>query len=455
MILGLSTSWASPPAAPLVVYKVTTRAIGETLDVDVTWPAGLKPRFPRDDSEALTNREIRMKPRESFVPIDAATSWQDDCAASGCSIRYATTAGLAAERDRRGERGFERKNGVIMAPLQRWLVRPEDRQAKGRFKLEFSPRPDLQLVSGFLDGTSNKIEANLDAIDGPQVALGPFEHRVVTLPGARIDVALSRRARQVKTDEILEWVKDGARDVATLWNGRFPVPRVQVIVASGGPYGVGSAVSMGIGGASIFIVVGERATSADLTKDWVMTHEMLHMVFPNMGFSQRWMEEGLSVYMEPVLRARRGRYKPEQVWTEWTRDMKQGLPKEGDQGLDRTPTWGRRYWGGALFWLHADLEIRKRSGGKKCLDDVLREVAQGGGTIATRWDLGRLFATAEAATGTTALKDLYAAWSETPVTPDLEELWSSLGVKVGDKERVTYDDQAPRAADRRELLRPR
>ena len=32
-----------------------------------------------------------------------------------------------------------------------------------------------------------------------------------------------------------------------------------------------------------------------------------------------------------------------------------GLPKAsrdmaGDRGLDRTPTWGRIYWGGAMFW---------------------------------------------------------------------------------------------------------
>jgi hypothetical protein len=41
------------------------------------------------------------------------------------------------------------------------------------------------------------------------------------------------------------------------------------------------------------------------------------------------------------------------------RDMPKGLPQAGDQGLDNTDTWGRKYWGGAMFCLMADIEIRR------------------------------------------------------------------------------------------------
>ena len=41
------------------------------------------------------------------------------------------------------------------------------------------------------------------------------------------------------------------------------------------------------------------------------------------------------------------------------RDMPKGLPQAGDEGLDNTDTWGRKYWGGAMFCLFADVEIRK------------------------------------------------------------------------------------------------
>jgi hypothetical protein len=287
-------------------------------------------------------------------------------------------------------------------------------------------------------------------MDGPHVVLGEFTHRTIDLPGGRIDVAIGKGERGVRDDDVLDWIREGAQDVVALL-GRFPVTRLQVIVASGGPYAVGSAVTMGMGGASIFVVVGERTRKADLLRDWVMTHEMLHVAFPNMGFRQRWMEEGLSTYLEPLLRARRGRQEPRQIWAEFVRAMPQGLPKDGDQGLDRTFTWGRRYWGGALFWLHVDLEIRRRSEGSRSLDDVIRAVSAAGGNVASRWDVARLGVVAEGATGTTALREIYDDWSSKAVTPDLSALWASLGVKPDGADRVTLDDGAPLASIRKGL----
>jgi len=287
-------------------------------------------------------------------------------------------------------------------------------------------------------------------MDGPHVVLGEFTHRTIDMPGGRIDGAIGKGQRGVRDEDLLAWIREGASDVVSLL-GRFPVSRVQVIVASGGPYAIGSAVTMGMGGASIFVVVGERAGKADLLRDWVMTHEMLHVAFPNMGSRQRWMEEGLSTYFEPLLRARRGRYEPQKMWAEFVRAMPQGLPRDGDQGLDHTFTWGRRYWGGAMFWLHVDVEIRRRTEGARSLDDVLRAIFMAGGNVALRWDVARLASVAESATGTTALREIYDDWSGKAIAPDLGALWSSLGVRSDKTERVTFDDSAPLAAIRRGL----
>ena len=46
------------------------------------------------------------------------------------------------------------------------------------------------------------------------------------------------------------------------------------------------------------------------------------------------------------------------------KSMPFGLPKEGDKGLDYTHTWGRTYWGGAIFCLLADIEIRQQTNNK-------------------------------------------------------------------------------------------
>ena len=73
-------------------------------------------------------------------------------------------------------------------------------------------------------------------------------------------------------------------------------------------------------------------------------------------------------------RARTGELSTEKVWGDLVRGLPQGLPGRGDEGLDRTHTWGRTYWGGALFWLLADVEIRERTGNRFGLEDALRAV---------------------------------------------------------------------------------
>ncbi len=454
---ALSTSALAQPAPkpavePLIEFKVVADSKKRVLSVDVAWPSGLKPRFPRDESGVITERFLAIvgPARTSFGRIEDNPEWASACEREGCHITYAVDYGKAIATDKRGDWGFEEKQGIVMAPLVAWVVRPEDRRARGRLRIAFEGGKELQLVTGVMDGRANYVDTDLVVLDGPHAVLGNFTHKTIDLPAGRIDVALGKGARGVRDEDVLEWIREGAQDVIALL-GRFPVARLQVIVASGGPYAVGSAVTMGMGGASIFVVVGERTRKADLLRDWVMTHEMLHVAFPNMGFRQRWMEEGLSTYIEPLLRARRGRYDVRQVWAEFVRAMPQGLPKEGDQGLDRTFTWSRRYWGGAMFWLHVDLEIRRRTEGAKSLDDVLRSVLNTGGNVAVRWDVARLALVAETATGTTALREIYDEWSGKAVSPDLSALWSSLGVLSEKPDRITFNDAAPLASIRREM----
>jgi hypothetical protein len=442
------------PAAlePLVECKVFGDPVKRVLDVDIHWPSGLKPRFPRDDSGILSNRMVAPPGVSKLppTPLDAKGEWENACEREGCRLTYAVDINKGIATDKRGDWGFEEKQKIVMAPLMRWLVRPEDRRARGRLRVDFEGAKNFELVSGAMDGRVNHIDTDLIMMDGPHVVLGEFTHRSVEVPGGRIDVAMGKGERGVRDEDVLAWIREGATDVVSML-GRFPVTRLQVIVASGGPYAVGSAVTMGMGGASIFVVVGQRTNKADLLKDWVMTHEMLHVAFPNMGPRQRWMEEGLSTYLEPLLRARRGRYEPQKMWAEFVRAMPQGLPRDGDQGLDRTYTWGRRYWGGAMFWLHVDLEIRRRTEGARSLDDVLRAVMLAGGNVTLRWDVTRLASVAEAATGTTALRETYDDWSGKAIAPDLSALWSSLGVRSDRTEKITFDDRAPLATIRRDL----
>ena len=97
----------------------------------------------------------------------------------------------------------------------------------------------------------------------------------------------------------------------------------------------------------------------------------------------------------------------EQVWGGMVDGMPQGLPAPGDQGLDNTHTWGRTYWGGAIFCLLADIEIRKRTGNAKSLQDALRAINRAGGTIEAHWPLERAIEVGDKATqGKTLMRTL-------------------------------------------------
>ena len=154
--------------------------------------------------------------------------------------------------------------------------------------------------------------------------------------------------------------------------------------------------------------------------------------------------------MEPIARAKVGTIPESEVWRGLIDGLPNGEPAEGDLGLDRTHTWGRTYWGGALFSFIADLEIRKRTGNKRSLEDALRGILAAGGNGEARWGLDDVLRKGDEAVGAPVLEELHAAWGAQPVTVDLERVWRELGVhEVG--EGVASDDRAPLAPVRRAM----
>ena len=160
-----------------------------------------------------------------------------------------------------------------------------------------------------------------------------------------------------------------------------------------------------------------------------MTHEMVHLAFPSVAEQHHWIEEGLATYVEPVARVRAGELTAPRIWGDMLDGMPQGLPQAGDRGLDHTATWGRTYWGGALFCLLADIEIRERTNNRKGLEDALRGILDAGGSIETEGELTQILDTADAAIGVSVMHPLYDRMKATPVPVDLANLWRQLGVK--------------------------
>ena len=226
--------------------------------------------------------------------------------------------------------------------------------------------------------------------------------------------------------------------------------RIVVMPKSG--RGVSGGRTWADDGGLIRIRVGEASTSEDYTNDWVLVHEMTHLALPSLPDDQEWLEEGLATYVEPLARAQAGRLSAEDVWSGMVQGMPKGLPQAGDRGLDRTHTWGRTYWGGALFCLLADLEIRRRTENQHGLQDALRAILAAG-NMETESTVEPLFAIGDRAVGVPVLAELYGQMKDQPAPTDLEALWQRLGI-VREGDGIRFIEDAPEAAIRRALTAP-
>jgi len=274
--------------------------------------------------------------------------------------------------------------------------------------------------------------------------------------GAHIVTEFDASAYGVGPQALCNWLVRAALAVSSYY-GRFPVDVVRIVLRPVDGSAVhGTTYGHSSDGRSLIVMrLGRDATPTQLANDWTLTHEMVHLSVPSVPRNSHWLEEGIATYVEPIARAQRGELSQERIWADMLHGMPKGLPAENDHGLDNTPTWGRTYWGGALFCLLADVQIRKQSQNRKGLQDALRGVLDAGGSIRVDWPVERVLAAGDAATGTTVRVNLYhrLADSPAPASDELDALWQALGVRA-EASGVHFDDAAPLAATRHAITAP-
>ena len=271
--------------------------------------------------------------------------------------------------------------------------------------------------------------------------------RTFRLGASLLHVVLDAESFELGAAPIVDWVLRCARAVEAYY-GAFPVPEVRLVVSASRGRGVHGGHTQPGAPPRIDIRVGVHATQRDLARNWSLTHELVHLAFPDLARPHLWLEEGLASYVEPIARARAGALGEDEVWRQWLDNLEVGQPQTGDRGLDHTPTWARIYWGGALFCFLADLQLRRESGGRLELRDALRAIVAAGGNINQRWPIERALGVGDAATGTRVLTDLYERMKDAPAPVDLDGIWRELGVGEHDGE-LRYDDTARQAEIRK------
>jgi hypothetical protein len=186
-------------------------------------------------------------------------------------------------------------------------------------------------------------------------------------------------------DEVLcDWIASSAREVLTV-RGRFPYARTSVTLlpvdsTEASPFGM----VLWSDPPSLAILVGARATADEFRRDWVATHELLHLTHPVFAPKEPWLSEGLATYFTELARARSGRYTAEKAWSELVAGFDRGRDQAGEMKMAEATSgigggyYLALYWSGALFCLDLDLQIRRATNGAKSLDAVLEQLATAG-----------------------------------------------------------------------------
>jgi hypothetical protein len=413
-------------------YEVTLR--GPELDVEARFAPGVTGTPHVDDDAAPFVRELTTT---------TEGGWR--------VVRYRFALGEAAEQRMDPETAVA-SGDVFIAPPSTWLLHP-DVPTLGSFRFHVITAPPARFVAGTHpspDGAADTYQAPTDTLEDTSfAAFGGVETATFASGSATVLVGVAPHDLPMSAADATAWVKGAVDGIASyLGRGSFPAPRTLVLVDRGRPGNPTRGETMGDGGPALLVRAGDGVTAATTRDDWVMTHELLHVVMPSLAHEHVWLSEGVASYVEPIVRVRAGTLAPEKLWRDLVEGLPQGLPEAGDEGLEKTHTWGRTYWGGSLYCLVADVRIREGTGNARSFDDVIRAVVATGSDVESHWDVTRLLDVGDAATGTRALHDVYRELALAPGTVDLPALWRRLGVEVA-TDRVTFDDRAPLAAVRR------
>ncbi len=453
------TRSASPPhgirVEPAVEWTYDVRVQGADLGIEATFAATTATSLATDDDAApfVAGVEIFSAGRWLPASMSAQGAWDAPCLASGCRIRYTFALGKAASSIGSVDTAMA-AGGLVIAPPSTWLLRPVTAAPSEEGRMRFRVAGD-----GFASGMSRSatapefFEASTFDIDAASFAVfGPFRAETVRSGSSQVDVTVAPSGLAMSAADVKAWVERAVTGIAAYY-GVFPTPRTLVVVVPGTGADT-EGETLGDGGPSVVVRAARGLTASQAIDDWVVVHELLHVTVPSLGRQEAWLSEGIATYVEPIVRARAGIVSVPRFWSDLVKGLPQGLPEAGDQGLERTHTWGRTYWGGALFCLVADVRIREATRGARSFDDALRGIIATGANVESHWSVDQFLDEGDRATGVTVLRDLYREMGLSPGTVDLDALWKRLGVHVGTAGGVVFDDRAELASVRRAITPP-
>lgn len=346
-----------------------------------------------------------------------------------------------------------RLGDVLLVSAEQWLWRP-NRPSQLRMALP----PGWSISAPWASCGSACFNLSASSADGPAlVALGALDTLSLGLKGGKLEATLlptftpDERVRAVRLVESLPKLLDAAY-------GRLPVPHLQVLLVpmrkqrEAIPWG--QVYRGGLGGIHFFI--DPEREWAEFASNWVIAHELTHLLHPYLGTDARWLSEGLASYQQQALRARAGQISESEAWRGLLKGFARGQAarsrlslRSASADMHQQRAYMTVYWGGAAYWL--DVETQLLASKNLRLMDVLERFSRCCLPETQAWNDRSFLKKLDELAETTLFSETAARYRDRIGFPETAAQLSALGVSIKG-ERVRFDPNAPQAALRARIM---
>lgn len=190
----------------------------------------------------------------------------------------------------------------------------------------------------------------------------------------------------------------------------------------------------------VLLVVNPRSNLKTLKADWTIYHEFSHLLIPFDAGDSRWFSEGLASYYQNITQARIGMFNEQTMWQKLYNGFERGNKQQNyrHQTLDYVSdnigtnrNYMRIYWSGALYWLQADIKLRKRAKNTNrpySLDMALKQLQSC--CFDTYLSTPEIVEKLDELSQSSIFSSLLAKFSASYAIPNYLQLLSDLGVEV-------------------------
>ncbi len=330
----------------------------------------------------------------------------------------------------------------LLASPNAWLLRPEQYTKDARVELSFRRKQGQELSLPWTKGPQNEDSYQLDTSTfrfDSHAAFGQLRKVEGKHAGVAFEVVVLGNALALDATEIATWMR-GAIDMAQHGPGGFPKARLHVLVVPSDS--TSEAVSFGSvtrgGTGSVLLFVGRAATLSSLQRDWVLPHELSHLFLPFLPKVHAWFNEGAATYYQEILRARAKVLTEREALANLAQSMRSAAReghgrtlREESARMFESHAFRTVYWGGAAFFLMADVALRSEPQGAHSLDSVLQKLRENHAGIPDFSDIDALLQQLDEIAGVSVFVPLATSCLAQPF-PDVEHTLQRLGMALGE-----------------------